>query len=365
MKVLHVTTHMNIGGIGNYIFTLAKALKNKGIEIIVASSGGNLEEELKKNNIEHRHVDIDTKFEFAPKVFGAAFAISEIIKKEKIDIIHAHTRVSQVASSFASFMTGKPYLSTCHGFFKKRARGIFDTWGRKVIAISASVKVHLKTDLGVKEKRIELIYSGVDISRFGREYSDEEVRSIKLSLGLKDSPVVGTIGRLSNVKGHVFLIEAMKEILANRRDVQALIVGDGPDRDRLKTLVRDLNMEDAVFFVSSNPDTHKFLSIMDVFVFPSIKEGLGIALLEALAARRACVASNVGGIRDIIKDGFNGILVDACDTIAISDAVSKLLGDPVLRKEMGGRGRDLVAERFLLDSMVENMADLYERVKTR
>ena len=101
---------------------------------------------------------------------------------------------------------------------------------------------------------------------------------------------------------------------------------------------------------------------MDVFVFTSVKEGLGIALLEALAAGKACVASDIGGIGNIIKDGYNGLLVGVGDTAAISMAVLRLLEDDKARREMGSRGRAMVGEKFTLDSMAENILKLYKEV---
>ena len=139
MKVLQLTTDMDIGGITNYIFELSRALKNKGVDTIVASSGGDIEGSLENEGIPHERIDIKTKFEFSPKVFRAAFAVKNIIRKEGIDIIHAHSRVSQVVGALASCMTGVPMVTTCHGYFKKRLRAIVDTWGDKVIAISAAV----------------------------------------------------------------------------------------------------------------------------------------------------------------------------------------------------------------------------------
>ena len=362
MKILQVTTHFNMGGIGNYILTLSKALKDKGAEIAVATSGGDLEEILAGSAIPHRRLDMRTKFEFGPKAIKSAFAIAGIVRDEGINIIHAHSRVSQVACAIASRMTGVPYVTTCHGYFKKRSRGIFDTWGARVIAISDAVRTHLEEDLGVDRSRIALVYSGVDTKRFVKEYSAGEALSIKKELGLKDTPIVGTIGRLSSVKGQEYLIRALKKVISKKPDVQGLVVGSGEEEVTLKNLARSLGIEGAVRFVPSCPDTHRFLSIMDVFVFPSVKEGLGIALLEALASGRACVASRIGGIADIIKDGYNGILVDVGDSASIADAVVRLLDDELLRKNMGERGRAIVMERFTLDLMAKNIIQLYEKV---
>lgn len=362
MKVLHVSTHFNIGGISNYILNLSLALKKKGVETVIASSGGDLEDVLAKYGIRHEKVDIRTKFEISPKIFLALPRLCGIAKENDIEVIHAHSRVSQVAAFFVSRITGVPYVTTCHGYFKKRMRGIFDTWGLRVIAISDAVRTHLIEDLGVDADRVELIYSGLDTEGFSKAYSGEGIAGFKSSLGLGAGPVIGHIGRLSPVKGQRFLVRAMKDIIAKRPDARALVVGSGKEGPGLKRLAGSLGVEDAVFFAPADPDTAKFLSLMDIFVFPSVKEGLGIGLLEALAAGKACVASDVGGIGSIIKDGVNGLLVPAGDPGAIAQAVLCLLGDAGLRRTMGANGRALVREKFTLDTMAEKVVELYGRV---
>ncbi len=359
MKVLHVTTHFNVGGITKYILNLAKAVQTEGVEVIVASSGGDLEPGLKKCGIRHLQLNIKTKFEFGPKAIISGFKIAGIIKNEKIDLLHAHTRVSQVASAIASAITGVPVVTTCHGYFKKRSRALVDTWGVKVIAISDAVRMHLRDDLGVSEPRIKLIYSGVDADRFSRVYSREEMLALKRSIGLRDGPVIGTIGRLSSIKGQKYLIMAFREVMAERGDTQCVIVGSGPEESALKDLAGSMGVYDSVKFIESCDDTHRYLSMMDVFVFPSIKEGLGIALLEALASGRACVASRIGGIEDIITDGRNGILIDVENSHGIADAILRLLDDDVLRKKIGEEGRAMVRSRFTLNTMADNITKLY------
>ncbi len=359
MKVLQVSTHVNIGGIGNYVLSLSEALVKKGSSVIVASSGGVLEKEFGPLGIKACRIDIDTKNEFSPKVFWSAFAISRIIKGEKIDIIHAHSRVSQVASAIASKMTGTPYITTCHGYFKKRLRGIIDTWGTKVIAISDAVRSHLIDDLGVSNDRIRLVYNGIDLARFAGKYSPVELDNIRSSLDLIKGPVIGTIGRLSSVKGQKYLVEAMADLVTHVPEIKAIIVGDGPEEENLTSLALSLDIEDGIRFITSNVNTLKFLSVMDVFVFPSLKEGLGLALLEAMAAGKACVASNVGGIADIIKDGSNGMLVEPGNWRSISDAVLQLLNNSALREKMGENARAIVRERFGMDRMINGITEVY------
>lgn len=362
MRVLHITTHFNMGGIANYILTLSKALKARGVSCVVVSGGGDLEPELNESGIASRRLDIRTKNELHPKVLIAIPALVKIIRQEKIDVVHGHTRVSQVAGLFAAKIAGVPYVTTCHGFFKKRLRKIFDTWGARVVAISDAVARHLKEDLGVSEGRIALIYSGVETQRFLRVYSAAEKDAIRISLGLKDGPVVGTIGRLSDVKGQRFLVEAMPKIISKYKGAQLLIAGNGPEEARLKKLAASLGLGECVHFAGSSPHTENFLSVMDVFVLPSIKEGLGIALLEALAAGKACVASRVGGIENVVKDGVSGLLTDPGDVDGISEAVSSLLGQRGLREDMGRKGQSLVREKFSVDSMADKMIALYKEV---
>jgi len=362
MKVLHVTTHVNIGGIGNYILSLTGALKAKGIDCVVASSGGNLENEFAKKGIPLKKLNIKTKFEFGSKVIGSAFAIAGIIRKDGIGLVHAHSRVSQVASWLACKMTKTPLVTTCHGYFKRRLRVVLDTWGDRVVAISDAVRDHLKDDLGVMDGRIALIYNGVDPARFGGRYSDAEIGSIRESSGIGPGPVIGTIGRLSPVKGQKFLVEAMAAIISKCRDARMIIVGDGPEREALESRAKSLGIDRSIHFISSVLDTDRILAVMDVFVFPSVKEGLGIALLEALAAGKACVASDVGGIGDILRRDSCGVLVRPGDPRSIADAVIGLLDDPAARSRMGERGRKVVSERFSLDVMAGRVAELYRDV---
>ena len=365
MRILHVNTHVNIGGIGQYIVSLTKALKQKGVECLVASSGGDLEAELIRSDIRHIRLDIDTKFEFGPKVFCAGLSLSQIIKEERIDLLHAHTRVSQVVSSLASQYAAIKYVTTCHGYFKPRlSRRLFDTWGEKVVAISDAVSEHLKSDFKIDAKRIEIIYNGVDVNRFSNIYSTDEIVRAKRSLSLRSGAVVGTMGRLSSVKGQKFLIEAMKEVISKMSDVRCLIIGSGSEETALKSLAKSLGVEDHIVFTgAAYMDIPLYLSCMDVFVLPSIKEGLGLALLEAMSLERPCVASATGGICDIIKDGVNGILTPVGDSGSIAGAILKILSDCKLAKDMASRARDFVKSKFSIDVMADKMTDLYRRVR--
>lgn len=364
MRVLHVNTHMNIGGIGQYIVSLAKALKRRKVEFFVASSGGELEAELVRLDIRHILLDMNTKFEFAPKVFRSGRQLARIIKDKKIDLVHAHTRVSQVVSYLACRSAGIPYIATCHGYFNaKLSRRLFDTWGEKVVAISKAVRAHLEKDFNVNPRRIEVIYNGIDLNRFSNIYSADQIARAKRSLGIQRQNVIGTMGRLSSVKGQKFLIEAMKEIVSKSKDTLCLIIGSGREEAALKDLARSLGLENRVVFTgAAYMDIPLYLACMDIFVLPSIEEGLGLALLEAMSLGRPCVASATGGIRDIINDQVNGILTPAGDSSAIANAVLRILNDKHFAKSMSESAKDFVRTRFSIEAMADSMIDLYERV---
>ena len=257
------------------------------------------------------------------------FKLLPHIKEKNIDIIHSNTRVTQVLSCIIEWLSGKPFVSTCHGFFKKRFfRKIFPCWGKKVIAISQQVKEHLLKDFAVKEKDIVVIHNGIDVDRFRNHKPENSAfggrEQLKTDLGLGSGPVVGIIARLSDVKGHIYLIEAMKKVLKALPDAQLLIAGEGKMKDELVSLARHLGLEGKVFFLPQVCDTVKVLSIMDVFVMPSLKEGLGLALMEAMACGLAVIGSDVGGIKSLIQHDYNGLLVEPEDTVALSSAILEI-----------------------------------------
>ena len=363
MKALLLTTHLNIGGVSSYTVNLAKGLKKKNLAVWVASSGGEMEKELKKEGIPHLKADLNTKFEFHPKLLFAFFRLLNFIKKENIEIIHAQTRVAQVLGWALSAFTGIAYVSTCHGFFKSERLGrrIFDAWGKYAIAISDAVREHLIKDFRLKKDRVILIYNGVDSEKFSRRVAEDEKGAIRRNLGFAKFPIVGSVTRLSPVKGLRYLFFAMKDILREMPEVKLLLVGEGPSKAQLTELANKLGIQKSVFFGLSTTQIQRFLSIIDVFVFYSLEEGLGISLLEALAAGKPCVASDVGGVSSVIEDGKTGILVPPKDTHALKEAIIKVFKEDRLRASLSKKGQDLVKEKFSLERMVKGVMDVYEK----
>ncbi len=361
MKILMLANHLNYGGITAYCHNLARALNGKGeVEIVVASRGGDLESELVSAGIRHVRLPLTTKCEVSPKVFRSFFQLLPIVEELGIDLFHANTRVTQVLAALLSKKTGRPYLSTCHGYFKPRfSRRLFPCWGQKVIAISDQVREHLLGDFHLDPQRIELIYNGVDLEKF-KPIPPEAVRAEKGRLGLDaDKKTVGHIGRLSSVKGQKFFVLAAAEVAAKRKDIQFLIIGDGEEGEHLKRLIREKGLEDAVFIRPSMPQTAVALSLMDVFCMPSLQEGLGISILEAQAQGVPVVASRVGGIPSIVEDGKTGLLCEPKDPVVLAAALLKILNDETLKNTLVQKAKAQVREKFSLGLMAERTRSLY------
>lgn len=366
MKILLLTTHLDFGGIGIYCISLAKALKERGHDVRIASKGGALLNELENYGIRHIEINIRTKSELSPLLWKSRFILERIFKQWQPDIIHAQTRVAQVLAWMIFKKTGISYISTCHGFFRPRlSRKLFGFWGKKVIAISDAVREHLVNDLKVKKDKVVLINNGIDIKKFGIPVSDKEKNAYKSRIGIKPGPVVGVIARLSPVKGHRFLLSAVKELLKQYPNLQLLIVGDGPSKKEIIELTMKLGIGNCTFIEESAIDTRLSLSVMDVFVLPSVQEGLGLSLLEAMAAGVPVVGSNVGGVYSLIKDAHTGLLVAPQDSEALAAAISRLLSGRKNAMEMAARAKDFVKEKFSLDEMAKNVEAIYEEFKVK
>lgn len=362
MNILYLVNHLNIGGITSYVFSLSKALKARDHNIFVASGSGELLSEFKDAGFTHILVPMRTKSELSPGILVSLFKLKKIVKRHGIQIIHSNSRTTQVLGVGLSFVTGVPHVTTAHGFFRKSlSRRIFSSWGKNIIAISDSVKDHLVSDFGRRDCDISVIYNGIDTDRFLRK-DKSSVSGLKEELRIAaTAPVIGIIARLSDVKGHCYLLEAMKDVLAQIPQAKLLIVGEGRMYGQLLALTKKLGIENNVVFMRQVCDTSRVLSVMDVFVMPSLQEGLGLALMEAMAAGVPAVGSAVGGIKDLIQDGFNGFLVSPADPGALSKAILRLLREPDKAKSLAQQARVFINESFSLKKMALETEEFYQK----
>jgi glycosyltransferase involved in cell wall biosynthesis len=361
MNILYISNHLNTGGITSYLLTLAAGMRKKGHRVYVASSGGEWLPRFIEEDLNTIPIPIRTKKEISPKILSCFLRLSGIIKKNRIELIHSNSRTTQVLAHLLRRSLGVKHVFTCHGFFKKRLfRRLFPCWPDATIAISESVKGHLVKDFRAEEKNIFVVHNGIDAEKF-RVQSSEFRREAKKKYGLGEGPVIGIVARLSDVKGHIYLIQAVSRVLKSFTDVQLLIVGDGKMKNELVRMVGNLGLSRNVIFVPSVQDTREVFSIMDLFVMPSLKEGLGLALMEAMASGLAVVGSDVGGIKGLIQEGVNGLLIKPADVVGLSEGILRLLRNPQDSKFLGEAARVFIQKNFSREKMVFQTEGVYSK----
>lgn len=362
MKILLITTHLNVGGITSYLFALCRQYIVKGHDVFLVSSGGTQERDFLDEGVKLVHADVRTKSELNLRMYCQLPALIRLVTDHQIEIIHSHTRVTQFLGKILGFFTKVPYVATCHGFYKTHwFRRTFPCWGEAVVAISEPVKNHLINDFRVLPQRVFLINNGIDLKSF-KVVDQTSRQKNREKFNIKQSAVIGMVSRLADVKGHSVLIDAMPQIIREFPDVLLFLAGEGKMKERLKKQVADLGIEKYVIFASVLNPSGVILSVFDVFVMPSLDEGFGLAGMEAQAAGLPVVASNVGGIPSFVFHEKTGLLVEPKDPVALAAAIIRFLKDPEFAKRIGSQSRKFIEENFSSEIMAAQTLAMYEKV---
>jgi len=356
MRVLQFLTHLNVGGIPTYVYNLTKYLLANGIEVAVASSGGEWEEEFKRLGVKTYRLPIKAKSELSLKVFLSALDLAKIHKDFAFDIIHSHTRVTQVAAQLYSNFSGIPHIANFHGFYEKNkkrvGRRIFKAYGNLAIAITPETGQTLIECFKVPQNKVRVILSAIDFTRL-----NDLSKPLPLSGGLR----IGASGRLSSVKGFHYLIEAMPQIIRRHPDAFLYIMGKGPQEQELVQKAIDLNIFNRLVIIKDQP-LSSFLRSVNIFCLPSLEEPLGLSVLEAQYFGLPCVVSDAGGLKILVEDGVSGMIVPRADAQAIAEAIDRLASDEALRKTISTNCRKNVLENFDLSRKVEEFIKVYREV---
>lgn len=370
-KILYLITKSNFGGAQRYIFDLAQALKNTDEVCVGAGGDGILFKKLKGVGI--RTISIPF-LERDVKIWNEPQAILEIIailKKETPNIVHLNSSKIGLLGGIATRIYNLSHtqkiktIFTIHGFPFKEPRGIIwkttiyiATWLSLLlcdenIVVSAQDKKTAENMFFVSYKT-HLIENGItptiQITR--------DAARIKL-LGKNTNKItIGTIAELHPNKGLSYLLQALSYI--KDESVQCVIVGDGEKREELKEYANSLHLSIPVIFTGFIDNASSYLSAFDIFILPSLKEGLPYAILEAGAAKLPVIASNVGGIPEIIENGISGTLVPPKDPKSLALAIELYLQDPHLAQEHAHNLQKRVTEKFNSQNMVEKTTALYK-----
>ena len=362
MNVLHLTTHLDTGGITAYILRLVDPLRSHGIETCVLSSGGGWTERFQSKKVPTFELPLRTKSELHPQLYLSLLRIAKLVEEQHIDLLHAHTRVSQVAAFWIQKLTGRPVVTTCHGFFKKRlGRVLLPAWGNCVIAVSPAVAVMLETTFRVPREKIRTVSNGVDLHAMDQILNETDPAKVRENYGFgAGDPVLGIVGRIVPSKGHDYLLKAAEALRREVPNLRVLIVGDGKYRAEVEAMAKTLGLEERVRFTGNVDEAACLLPAMDIFVFPVTGlEGFGLSVIEAMACRLPVVASRIGALDSLIQDGVNGFLLEPQRVDLLAQSILKLLNDKELRQKMGREGRKTVEQRFGIERMAKEIAEIY------
>ena len=368
IKILYLITGLKTGGAEMILHNLVKGLDKRKFEPIVVSIIPVAEIGKKIQGLGVKILSLNARFKHNSFIF---FRLISILKKEKPQILHSHL----FHAIFLGRVTGRIckvpiIISSIHseymgGFLRNRLLQITDSLDDVVTIVSqrvAETMIKLKT---VSVNKLLVIYNGIDLNKF--IFQDKEAKGkIKKELNLKeDTKILISVGRLFKAKGYPYLIETIK-ILKKNLNIKLLVLGEGEDKSKLETQIRDFNLEKNIFLLDRKENVSDYLNASDVFILASLWEGLPIALLEAMACGLPVVATNVGGISEIIKDGVSGFLVELKNPMMLAEKIRYLLNlDVESRKEMGVEGRKIIENKFSLEKMVKNYENLYGKFLAR
>ncbi len=367
INVVHLVEELTIGGLEKILTTIVLYLNKEKYNVSVwcLREGGFFADELIKEGIDVKVLHISTS-----RNPLNIYKLYKLLKNRKFDVIHTHAYSAGTIGRISAFLAGVPVIishnQNVYGHYNKYYH--FMEWllshvTDSIICVSDMVKKFTNETQGIDTKRLVTIYNGIENIR---SVSGEKTSDLKKELGIPvNNSVIGTVAQFSGKKGLGYLIKSASILLKHRKDVNFLLVGDGTTKDELKYLCHNLKIENNVVFAGERSDIPEMLSLIDIFVLPSITEGLPLALLEAMACGKPVVATSVGGVPEIVKNGLNGILVQPKDPEALHGAMKELLNNADMREKMGHEGRMICEKGFSSRVMVDRIEDLYDTLFER
>ena len=359
LKILLIIDDASMGGGQKHLLLLAQNIDKSKFSVEVAcEEKGFLVDELTKINIPVHPIKISNW----PSL-KSFFTLAKIIHNVNPFIIHSHGGTAGFYSRICSLTKKKiGVVHTYHGihylnFEKNLSKYIFRFIDRALLPLTDRIICVAKNDfdLGLrngvlKKDKSAIIKNGINIEQFASE---------NIPADQKENIIVGSVGRLHTQKGYEFLIKSAGKILDVHPNVRFVIAGDGEIRNELSQLTKSAGVENYFTFLGNQNDIPAILKQFDIFVLPSLWEGLPLVLLEAMAAKKPIIATGVNGISEIIESGKTGILVPPRDSEKLADAINRMIDDGDLRKYVVNEGFKKVNEEFNVVSMVKKTEELY------
>jgi len=365
IRTLHVNTDRTFRGGEQQVMLLMRGLVERGHEAaLVARPGAELARRAAGAGFPVRPIRV--RGDLDPLAFVLLCAA---LRDADCDVVHTHTGHAQVLGVWASRLTGvgrrvvsRRVVSDIGATVLSRLK--YRCGVDRYVAISEAVKAKL-VDSGVGPGRIAVVNSAVEAERF--EQAPDRSAELRRELGIPEgAPVVGTVGALCPAKGFAHFVDAVPLVRRERPEARFVLVGDGELRAPLERHAARLGLgRDVLIFAGWRGDVPELLRLFDVFVSSSVREGLGTAVLQALAAGRGVVVTDAGGLPEIVRDGESGLVVPAGRPDALARGIVRALNAPDLRARMAKAGCRAVKERFTPDRMVEGTLAVYREVLGR
>lgn len=361
IRILYIIPNLEVAGAEQHLINLVSNLDKQRFEVLICciKKPGRLGELFKERG--GNVVCLERRSIYDLRIMTD---IHRLIKRNGFDIIHTYLFGFHYLAGIPARLCGTPVVISSRreiAVWKKWHHRFLENLGNrftnKVIACSEAAREFAVQSENLPEEKILTIYNGVDLEKFSPRPQSACILE-EFGFG-KEDKIIGMVTKFASVKDHKTLLKAVNEIRKIYPRIKCLLVGDGLLKESVELEVESLKLGNNIIFPGKRDDIARILSIMDVFMLTSLVEGLPNTILEAMACGLPVVATNVGGIPEVVKNGKSGILVEPRDYRAIADAVMRLLENVSLRKEMGRRGREIVERKFGLDRMIEDYENLY------
>jgi glycosyltransferase involved in cell wall biosynthesis len=367
-RVLSLTIGFGVGGAEQLLLAVAPRLVERGFDVHACAlkGPGPMMAELQAAGIPCTALGATSHYDVRVPI-----ALAALLRRERIDVLHTHLFLANVAGRIAGRLAGVPVIVSAyhdtdvwmrahHRLIERLTAHLAD----RLVACSDEVRDWAVRRIGLPRDRVLTLRNAIVPLAPVDPVERAAVRA-QLGLGALDL-VAGTLGRLSEPKkGIGVFLEAAKRIAAGMPQARFVVAGDGPSRPALEREAAAPGLAGRVLFPGTRRDVNRLLAAYDVFVQPSLWEGFGLTVLEAMAMERPVVATAVGGHPGIVRDGVDGVLVPAGDAAALAAAVCDLFGDPARRARCGHQGRARALAEFPIDRLVDETAALYGTLLAR
>ncbi len=353
LRIVHVVSSLLVGGMEQFVLQLAAEQSRDGHEVsIIGLRGGPLVGRAAEMGLQTIVLEESSRY-------GRIAAAIGVLWRFRPDIVNAHNPGALTYALLAKLRRNAHVIMTRHGqeAINPLPSGLKLRFTDCVIAVSDAAGQAMKRRRPETAGHIDVIKNGVHLDKPERSRA-----AVRAELGLGDGLVGVIVARIDRLKGHRILVEALKILKERGVGLTVLIAGDGPERADMEKYAEQNGLDgNSVRFLGFRDDVADLLAASDLFLLPSLTEGMPLSVLEAMAQRLPIVATSVGGIPELVRDGVHGLLVPTNDPAALADAVGKLANDPSMRAAMGESGYNRVKDDFSFAQMARRYEDLYFR----